>query len=140
MWSFLQCIYVHFGKTLIFKITYFRINRLKAAEKQSSGLKKCSSSLWETVRNIPRIGSMIFASAEKILSHVVSPHTFNKNKSRPTIQNSPTHHLKKTEVIQSCLMLQRPLENTQCREHSPTSCPRTVSNRRCHFQLVHSQV
>lgn len=110
-------------------LTYFHIKRLKAAKKQSSGPKKHSSSLHETAQSIPRIGNMIFASAEKILSHVVSPHTSNKNKSSPTIQDSPTRHLKKTQVIQSCLMLQRPLENTQRREHSPTSCPRTVSNQ-----------
>lgn len=126
-----------FFKNYLFIFTF---KRLKAAKKQSSGLKKHSSSLHETARSIPRIGNMIFASAEKILSHVVSPHTSNKNKSSPTIQDSPTRHLKKTQVIQSCHMLQRPLENTQRREHSPTLCPRALSNRRCHLQLVHSRV
>lgn len=118
----------------------FTSKGLRLPKSKALGWKSVPVSLHETAPSTPRIGNMIFASAEKILSHVIGPHTSNKNKSSPTIQDSPTQLLKKTQVIQSCLMLQRPLENTQHREHSPTSCPRSISNQWHHLQLIHSPV
>lgn len=127
---------------MFYLFTYYLFPHQGASGCQKAKLwnKTRSSSPHETAQSLPRIGRTIFASAEKILSHVVSPHTSNKNKSSPAIQDSPPHHAKKAQVIQSCLVRRRPLENTRCREHSPPRRPRAASNRRQRFQPIHHPV
>lgn len=140
-WTFFHYIFVHFARGLLFNFfSLFPHQEDVSCQKPKLWDKKRSISPHETAQSLPRIGSMIFTSAEKILSHVVSPHTSNKNKSSPTIQDSPPHHVKKAQVIQPCLVRRRPLENTRCREHSPPEHPHTIPNRRQHSQPIHQPV
>lgn len=140
--TFFHYIFVYFARGLLFNFFFslFPHQEDVGCQKPKLWNKKRSISPHETAQSLPRIGSVIFASAEKILSHVVSPHTSNKNKSSPTIQDSPPHHVKKAQVIQPCLVRRRPLENTQCREHSPPQHPHTIPKRRQRSQPIHQPV